>query len=157
MAGRPARRGDVAQMARLADVKRREYARHAPVFQRPAADAIEIHRRWLAKLVEASAVGAFVHEREEGALDGFGVVTVVPTPPVYDPGGASSLIDDFVVSPERWLTAGATLLRLATEWARAHGAVQVVVVCGPHDAAKRELLRGAGLFVASEWFTTPLA
>lgn len=156
MAGRPARPDDVAQMALLADVSRREYEPHAPVFQRPAPDALEVHRPWLAKLVDDPDVGTFVHEGDDGALDGFLVITVVPPPPVYDPGGQSSLIDDFAVSPGRWVTAGAALLQLATDWAREHGAVQVVVVCGPHDAAKRELLQGAGLYVASEWFTKPL-
>ena len=31
-------------------------------------------------------------------MDGFVIVTVVPAPPVYDPGGRSSLIDDFAVA-----------------------------------------------------------
>ena len=155
---RPARPDDVDQMALLADTKRREYHPHAPVFWRPAGHAIDVHRPWLAKLVEDDGVGTFVHEVADGNVDGFLVITLVPTPPVYDPGGRSSLIDDFVVTPpERWPTVGASLLGLATAWARAHGAVQVVVVCGKHDEAKRSLVRESGLQVASEWFTTPLA
>ncbi|MFT3873061.1 MAG: hypothetical protein QM714_10505 [Nocardioides sp.] len=86
------------------------------------------------------------------------IITTVPAPPVYDPGGVSSLIDDFAVSPPgRWETSGAALLDVATSWARQRGAVQVVVVSGPHDQLKRALLMSAGLFVASEWFTVPLA
>ena len=98
-----------------------------------------------------------MHEDAGGNVDGFAVITTLPAPPVYDPGGLSSLIDDFVVSsPEKWVTAGATLLGAATAWARERGAVQVVVVSGPHDGAKRAVLQDAGLYVASEWFTAPL-
>jgi GNAT superfamily N-acetyltransferase len=144
-------------MVELADTARRSYEPHAPVFQRPAADAREVHRPWLTQLVESPGAGTFVHEDADGAVDGFAVITTVPAPPVYDPGGPSSLIDDFAVSsPDRWATAGAALLEAATGWARERGAVQVVVVCGPHDGPKRALLRDAGLYVASEWFTAPL-
>lgn len=106
---------------------------------------------------EYEEVGTFVHETADDSVDGFIIITSVPAPPVYDPGGLSSLIDDFTVSsPERWETSGAALLDMATSWARQRGAVQVVVVSGPHDQPKRDLLKSAGLFVASEWFAAPL-
>jgi len=67
------------------------------------------------------------------------------------------MVDDFAVaSPDLWQTTGAALLAAAWEWAEEQHAVQVVVVSGPHDTAKRDLLKAAGLYVASEWFTTPL-
>lgn len=157
MSVREARPGDVDRIAELADLKRREYEQFAPVFQRPATDAMDIHLPWLAQLVEDTEVGSFVHEDNNGEVDGFVIITTTPAPPVYDPGGLSSVIDDFVVStPDIWPTAGAALLDVARAWARSHGAVQVVVVSGPHDVTKRAALRDAGLFVASEWFTTPL-
>lgn len=148
----------MAQMALLADATRREHAQHAPTFHRPAPDALDVHQPWLARLVEDPDVGTFVADDSDGSLSGFVVITLVPAPPVYDPGGSSSLIDDFcVAAPELWPSVGADLLSSATEWARCRGAVQVVVVCGPHDTAKRELLARDGLVVASEWFTRPLA
>lgn len=146
------------RMVELADAKRREYEIFAPTFQRPATQAIEVHRPWLAGLVDDPDVGTFVHEDGPGGVDGFVIVTTGPAPPVYDPGGATALIDDFTVaSPELWGTAGAALLAAGTGWALERGAVQIVVVSGPHDAPKRALLHGAGLYVASEWFTTPLS
>jgi hypothetical protein len=42
-------------------------------------------------------------------------------------------------------------------WAREQGAFQVVAVSAPHDAAKRAAFHEAGLYIASEWFTAPLA
>lgn len=157
MTARGATAADVERMVELADNARREYEQHAPVFQRPAANAREVHRPWLSELVDNPEAGSFVHEDSNGDVDGFAIITTVPAPPVYDPGGLSSLVDDFVVSsPDKWVTAGAALLDAATSWARERGAVQVVVVSGPHDGPKRTVLKDAGLYVASEWFTAPL-
>ena len=157
MSVREASAADVERMAKLADEKRREYEPHAPMFQRPAADALKTHQPWLAHLVESPEAGTFVHDDPDGDVDGFVVVTTLSAPPVYDPGGLSSVIDDFTVSePEKWATAGAALLDAARTWARQRGAVQVVVVTGPHDEPKRAVLEAAGMYVVSEWFTTPL-
>lgn len=157
MPAREATAADVDRMVELADDARRANEPHAPVFQRPAPDARDVHRPWLLQLVDDPQTGTFVHEDSAGEVDGFVIITTLPAPPVYDPGGLSSLIDDFAVSsPDRWATAGAALLTTATAWARAHGAVQVVVVAGPHDHAKRAVLGDAGLYVASEWFTAPI-
>lgn len=157
MSVREATGADVERMVGFADDARRHYEPHAPVFQRPAAGARETHRPWLSQLVENPEVGTFVHEGSDGLVDGFVIITTLPAPPVYDPGGLSSLIDDFTVSaPDKWATAGAALLEAARAWARERGAVQVVVVAGPHDEPKRAVLRAAGLYVASEWFTAPL-
>jgi GNAT superfamily N-acetyltransferase len=157
MSARAATAADVERMVELADNARHEYEAHAPVFQRPAANAREVHRPWLSQLVESPEAGTFVHEDAAGELDGFAIITTVPAPPVYDPGGLSSMIDDFAVSsPDKWVTAGAAILEAATTWAREQGAVQVVVVSGPHDGPKRAVLQDAGLYVASEWFTAPL-
>lgn len=149
---------DVERMADLADSKRRQYEPFAPVFQRPAANAHQVHLPWLARLVADPDVGTFVHEDDSGGVDGFVIITVAPAPPVYDPGGPTSLIDDFTVAqPDLWPSAGAALLDTARRWAKERGAAQLVAVTGPHDAPKRALLHDAGLYVASEWFTTPLA
>jgi hypothetical protein len=75
---------------------------------------------------------------------------------VYDPGGLTCLVDDFIVEhPDLWRTVGKDLLKEACQQAQKLGAVQVVVVCGPFDQPKRDLLLSQGLFVASEWFTRP--
>jgi hypothetical protein len=75
---------------------------------------------------------------------------------VYDPGGLTALIDDYTVEePHLWPLVGRSLLDAAIEAAEPRGAVQTVVVCGPHDHPKRAMLLDAGHFVASEWFTKP--
>jgi len=154
---RDATPADVQRLLELADLKSHAYEPFAPTFHRPAANATELHRPWVAGLVADANVGAFVHENSSGVVDGFVIATTGLAPPVYDPGGATSLIDDFAVaSPDLWKTSGAALRTVACEWAGQPGAVKLVVVSGPHDTAKRDLLRAAGLYVASEWFTSPL-
>jgi GNAT superfamily N-acetyltransferase len=153
---RVAEPSDVAAMAALAAMRRERYARWQPVLWRPAAGAQDKHRAYLSDLVVRSEVIALVSEHA-GQLGGFLIATLVPAPPVYDPGGLTCLIDDFVVVPAaNWPAAGAALLRAALANAARRGAVQTVVVTGRRDQPKRQTLRSCGLDVASEWWTTPL-
>ena len=69
--------------------------------------------------------------------------------------GRTCQIDDFVVEPGRWDSAGIRLLRAAIEQAKGRGAIQAVVVTGHLDLEKREALRACGLNIASEWWVTP--
>jgi GNAT superfamily N-acetyltransferase len=93
---------------------------------------------------------------ETGQLTGFLIATLNPAPPVYDPGGLTCDIDDFVVTPAgNWTTTGARLLRAALAEAEQRGAVQAVVVTAHLDEPKREALRACGLEIASEWWVTP--
>ena len=93
---------------------------------------------------------------DDGGFAGFLIATVGPTPPVYDPGGLTAMIDDFaVVSDAAWATTGRDLLGAATARVRDRGATQLVVVCGHRDEPKRAALRAAGLSLASEWYTGP--
>ena len=65
------------------------------------------------------------------------------------------MIDDYAVVGDSWDTTGRALLEAATDHVRERGAVQVVVVCGHRDEAKRTALQRAGLSLASEWYTGP--
>jgi hypothetical protein len=154
---RAAHSGDLDVIVALSDDKRRQYEGQARIFYRPAPNAAAVHRPWLARLIEDGSVATFVHESDGAEVDGFVIVTLVSPPPVYDPGGPTCSVDDFVVAtPSLWASAGRDLLSSASIWGREQGAVQMVVVCGPHDAPKRQMLQEAGLEVASEWFAAPL-
>jgi GNAT superfamily N-acetyltransferase len=146
---------DAAAMAALAGIRREQYASYQPIFWRPAVGAVDRHRPYLASLIESDTVITLVSE-EAGELTGFLIATLTGAPPVYDPGGATCQIDDFMVVPAtRWPTTGARLLRAALAEAGRRGAVQAVVVTGHLDHPKRELLRACGLEPASEWWVTP--
>jgi GNAT superfamily N-acetyltransferase len=152
---RAAVQADVPEMAALASIRRDQYARYQPLFWRPAAAAPGKHRTYLGRLVARDEVITLVSE-EAGQLAGFLIATLNPAPPVYDPGGLTCDIDDFVVAPPaRWPTTGVGLLRAALTQAGQRGAVQAVVVTAHLDQPKRQALRACGLEVASEWWVTP--
>jgi GNAT superfamily N-acetyltransferase len=150
---RPAVAADVDAMTAMASDRRSRYARYQPVFWRPAANAEQAHRPYLAKLVDDQDVITLVSE-ESGTVLGFLIATLVGAPAVYDPGGRTCQIDDFVVAPGRWVTTGVHLMRSAIEHATERGAIQAVVVTAHLDQDKREALRLYGLSIASEWWVT---
>lgn len=153
---RPAVGGDLENMLKLAESRRREYAVFQPLFWRPAADAVARQRPHLARLIEDDAVITVVADTHHG-LAGFAIGTVVSAPPVYNPGGPTCVLDDFTVDdPELWPAIGGDLLRSVRRAARLQGAAQIVVVCGHLDGPKRTLLEASGLDIASDWWVTPL-
>jgi len=141
-------------MTALAAIRREQYARYQPLFWRPAVAASDKHHTYLGSLVASDEVITLVSE-EAGQLTGFLIATLNPAPPVYDPGGLTCDIDDFVVTPAtKWPTTGARLLRAGLAQAGQRGAVQAVVVTAHLDQPKRQVLRACGLEVASEWWVT---
>lgn len=154
---RTAVQADVPAMTALAAIRREQYARYQPRFWRPAAGAPDKHRAYLGSLVASDEVITLVSE-EAGQLTGFLIAALNPAPAVYDPGGLTCDIDDFVVTPAtKWPTTGVQLLRTGLAQAGQRGAVQAVVVTAHLDQPKRQALRACGLEVASEWWVTPQA
>ena len=151
---RPAQSYDVERMAELADRKRTEYEQFSPTFWRKAEGAVAGQITFFLALLERSNVITLVWE--EGEIKGFIIGSVVPPPPVYDPGKNVCVVDDFVVSdPELWPTVGAALLDAVREQAEGLGAQLSVVVCGHLDEPKRAMLRDNGFGIASEWYVNP--
>lgn len=144
-------------MLKLADGRRRQYATYQPVFWRPALEATARQRLHFAALIDDDTAITVVAATAR-SLVGFATGAVVPAPPVYEPGGPTCVVDDFAVGdPELWPTVGVALLRTVRRTARERGAVQLVVVCGHLDQAKRSALEASGLTIASEWWVSPLA
>jgi ribosomal protein S18 acetylase RimI-like enzyme len=154
---RPAVQADAAAMAILATLRREQYARYQPLYWRPAAGVQDKHSDYLAGLVASDKAITLVSD-DAGQVTGFLIATLTPAPPVYDPGGPTCQIDDFVVAPAtKWPTTGAELLRAGLAEAGRRGAIQAVVVTGHLDQPKRRALRACGLEIASEWWVTPQA
>jgi GNAT superfamily N-acetyltransferase len=153
---RRATHADLNAIERLAELRRRQYESHHPPMWRNATDAWHKHMEMLREKIRNADSIILVHESGQD-IDGFLIADFVTAPPVYDPGGLTCRIDDFVVDPPaRWSTAGQALLSETRRQAAQVGCVQVIVVCGEHDQPKRRLLRGAGLSVASEWYVDRL-
>ncbi len=152
---RSAAPGDVDAIVRLAAVRRAEYESYQPVFWRPAADAAARQRPYLAGLIEDPAVISLVAVTGHDVA-GFAIATVGVAPSVYDPGGLTCLVDDFVVADAHdWPTVGVILLRAVIRAALERGAAQIVVAA-QLDEAKRAVLAASGLSVASESWVHPL-
>lgn len=151
---RPAQPDDIPRMAELADLKRTEYERFSPTFWRKAEGAVEGQKAFFGTLLERPSTIALVWD--EGGVDGFIIGSVVPPPPVYNPGKNVCVVDDFVVSsPATWATVGAALLNAVQEQAKEQGANLSVVICGHLDEPKRAMLRANGFAIASEWYVNP--
>jgi GNAT superfamily N-acetyltransferase len=147
---------DIAQMVELAAQKRTEYETYQPVFWHPADDARIKQKPFFEYLLRQANIIALVRD-EAGTIDGFVIASIVPAPPVYNPGGPTCFIDDFTVTDsEHWQDIGRALLGEAIRIAKERGAAQAVVVCGHLDEPKRAFLRAEGLAIASEWYVKPI-
>ena len=153
---RPATQDDLPRLLELASQRRADYERAQPRFWLQSADAIERQRPYFARQLADERIIALAHE-SDGVIDGFIIAALIAAPPVYDPGGDTCLVDDFVVAdPENWSTNGAALLAAARDRALALGAVQFVIIGGHHDTPKRAMLAASGHTIASEWWLSPL-
>jgi len=148
--------GDVDAIVDLAARKREQYAEYNPVFHNPAADAREQHAAFIADLIDNDNAISLVYD-DDGVVRGVAIGTLIDAPPIYDLGGKTCMIDDFMVDePDAWAPVGRALLDAVAEVARTRGAAQIVVVCGPDDTPKRATLAAGGCTVVTEWFTKPL-
>ena len=147
---------DLDQILNLANAKRLEYESYQPVFWRGASDAVAQQRDYIAYQIADANVFTFVAESDSTLL-GFIIGRLVPSPPVYNPGGLTCSIDDFVVNgDDLWETVGTELLDEVKKKAFSKGAVQVVVVCGHLDVPKRKALEKSSLSIASEWWVSAI-
>lgn len=143
---------DVEACVQLAEARRAIYETFQPRFWRRAENAAEMSRLWFAHLFAKEEVLALVAELD-GEVRGFLIAQPTPSPPVYDPGGRTALIDDFVVAPDQWMTVGAPLLNEARLRLRAADFAQIVVVSARQDEDKTRLLESTDLSLASTWWT----
>lgn len=153
---RTAKDCDLEEILNLANAKRLEYEIYQPVFWRVAPDSIAQQRDFIASQIADEKVITLVATAESKVI-GFVIGHLVPAPPVYNPGGSTCLIDDFVVNEsDSWETVGADLLHQVGNAALSRGAALVVVVCGHLDEPKRKALEESSLIIASEWWVAPL-
>jgi hypothetical protein len=143
---------DVPVMLDLAAAQRAVHGQHQPVFWRAAESARAMQEMWFRFLLTSDDHHLLVSTDPDGRVVGFLIAQVVGAPPVYDPGGRTCTVDDFVAEPGQAFDG---LLDVARSWATTRGAVQMVVVTAAADAAKRSALAANDLTVASEWWVGP--
>ncbi|MFC3027069.1 MULTISPECIES: GNAT family N-acetyltransferase [Roseomonadaceae] len=147
---------DAPRCVELVEARRLEYQAYEPVFWKKAPGSVASTLPWFEQLFSDSRNVSLVAVEDEVVV-GFVIAREFPTPPVYDPGGATALIDDFcVASKSRWLDVGAALLREAKSELKNRAYAQVVVVGARQDAAKMAFLSQTDLSLASTWWTGAL-
>ena len=147
---------DIKAAVELVERSRRQFQKFQPTFWRKAEKSAAATETFFARLLTDPDT-YFLVAVEGSRLEGFLIARKFPSPPVFDPGGDTWLIDDFsVAEPHLWLTIGEALLSHATTLIHEHGGVQIVVVSADRDLAKSEMLRRADLSIASNWWTKPL-
>jgi len=153
---RKAETTDIEAAVELAERSRRPLQKYQPALWRKAATSAAATEALFVKLL--TEPGAYFLVAIEGPqLQGFLIARKFPTPPIYEPGGDTYLIDDFfVLEPRLWLTLGEALLSHVSTLIHEHGGAQIVVVSADRDLAKTEMLRRSGLTIASSWWTRAL-
>lgn len=129
---RPLALDDLDWVAELTRRRRERLAHHAPRFWRPAADAVERHTAFLARLV--ADPGAVTLRTEHGYLVGV-------------ERAGRLVVDDMVVDPaEHWAGEGVALL----ERARAVAPLRLVVPA--HETERLDAALDLGLEPAEVWW-----
>ncbi|MDF1749290.1 MAG: GNAT family N-acetyltransferase [Alphaproteobacteria bacterium] len=147
---------DAMSCVKLAEARRVEYQNYEATFWKKAENSAISTLRWFETLFSDDQNVAYV-AIDDAVVVGFIIAREFPTPPVYDPGGATALIDDFcVASKNRWKDIGAALLQETKLELCRRGFAQIVVVGAAKDLAKTEFLNETGLSLASTWWTTAL-
>ena len=153
---RKAETTDIEAAVELAERSRRQFQKYQPTFWRKATNSAAATETFFARLL-AEPDTFFLVAIEGSRLEGFLIARKFLSPPVFDPGGDTWLIDDFcVLDPRLWLSVGEALLSHVTTLIHEHGGVQIVVVSADRDLAKTEMLRRSDLTIASNWWTKPL-
>ena len=153
---RKADTADIKAAVELVEKSRRQFQKFQPTFWRKAANSAAATEAFFTRLL--TEPGTYFLVAVEGTrLQGFLIARKFPTPPVFDPGGDTYLIDDFcVLEPRLWLTLGEALLSHASTLIHEHGGAQIVVISVDRDLGKAEMLRRSGLTIASNWWTRAL-
>jgi len=144
---------DIGACVDLVQAERQRRRFWQPIFWRPAPHAASISRTHFTNLRRRPDI-VFMVAEQAGEIMGFLIGQPAPAPPVFAPGGATFLIDDFCVSQgTHWRDIGRALLDNARTRLRARGAAQIVIVCPDRDRDKKQMLRHAAFTVASTWWT----
>lgn len=88
---------DLEEILNLANAKLLEYEHYQPLFWRVAADAINQQADCIADQIVDEKVITLVATSESKVV-GFAIGCLVPASPVYNPGGLTCSIDDFVAN-----------------------------------------------------------
>ena len=143
---------DLPAMVSLIEAHRVQLKEWQPRFWNPAPGAAEMSKQWFGHLISQTRNLGLVHE-SDGTIDGFLIATIVPAPPVYDPGGLTCLIDDFAVaSDDLWPSVGEALVQYASGWSKENGASQTVIITPMAHNEKMAFVENRRMTPSASWW-----
>ena len=146
---------NVEQMVELSDQKRTAYAKVQPQFWCKSINANVSQIEWFHSLLTNPQYLIYV-ALDNNILVGFIIGQIISSPEVYNPGGFTLSIDDFVVKDERYNDIGKLLLDNISVQAKKCSCVQIIIVTGAHDKAKKQFLNSYETKLVSEWYRKSL-
>jgi hypothetical protein len=107
---REAHASDLDDMIGLLEQKRLQLQNWEPRFWRKSEASADISKAFLGTLIDDATTTVLVAEIDRSI---WGCLQFKPAfvPPVYEPGGTTWMVDDFVVSDGKWATVGLALLQ----------------------------------------------
>lgn len=124
-----------------------------PTFWKRHSDADSGQRAWFAILLGDENHHLAVSQNQSATIDGFVIARAGGAPPVYDPGGATCMVDDFVWETQAVAQA---LIEEVRRWATTKACTQLVVVTPAADAERKATVEDMGLHPTSEWWSGPI-
>lgn len=143
---------DIDAIVALIESRRQRLADWEPNFWRKAEASADMSKAFLPTLIDDPASTLLV--AYEGTLLG-GCLQFKPTfvPPVYDPGGTTWMIDDFVVANDRWDAFGVTLLLALKAKTIEQSPGQLIFPVPFKDDAAMDFFKQQGLSPTTMWWT----
>jgi hypothetical protein len=120
-------------MLDLAAAKRATHGVYQPVFWRAAESASVMQDLWFRFLLTSDDHHLLVATEPDGRVVGFLIAQVMDAPPVYDPGGRTCMVDDFVAAPGEAFDG---LVAAARSWAASS-----ISLCRHSDARYTQAMR----------------
>jgi len=152
METREATLSDVDAIVRLIEDRRVQLEKWEPNFWRKSAGSAEMSRSFLSQQVDVSETSLLVAISQEKVN---ACLLFKPTfvPPVYNPGGTTWMVDDFVVRDGDWDIAGEALLEALKSLTIVPHGGQLIFPVPYQDADASVFLEKHELSPTTVWWT----
>mgnify|MGYP001799395727 CR=1 FL=1 len=149
---RKARSEDINQIVELLETRRSELETWAPKFWKKSPKSAAISSAFFKTLLEDPNVTVLVAQDEAAIV---GCLQYRPTfvPPVYEPGGTTWMVDDFVVSANDWDGVGKAMLSELEARTIDETDGQLIFPVPKKDDAASGFFETAGLMPTTVWWT----
>ena len=143
---------DIDAIVALIETRRQQLADWEPRFWRKAEASADMSKAFLPTLIDDP--GSTLLVAYQGS-DLVGCLQFKPTfvPPVYDPGGTTWMIDDFVVANDQWDAVGTALLSALRSKTTELSQGQLIFPVPYKDDAAMDFFQRQGLSPTTMWWT----